>query len=159
MYIALKRGRWAGRTGGSGMRSGPCDDRLLRPQALEVHARLLLRIGGVFRWAVIGMVGVCALVHVEPQPLPGFIVPWMAAAGLYAAVMPAASERLSSGGVARMARALAAADLCALLALLAVYRGDAPDGFYIASGLLLLEAAVVGGRWGAVAVGAVLALA
>lgn len=141
------------------MRTGLSDDHLLRPQAPEANMRLLLRVGGVFRWAVIGMVGVCAVVHAVPQPLPGTIVPWMAAAGLYAAVMPAASEKLAPGGAARMARALAAADLGALLALLAVYRGDAPDGFYIASALLLLEAAVVGGRWAAVAAGAALALA
>ncbi len=133
--------------------------RLLAPQALDARARLLLRIGGVFRWAVIGMVGLCAVVQVQPQPLPGCIVPWMAAVGLYAAVLPAASERLSPGGAANLTRAIALADLLSLLALLGVYRGDPPDGFYIAAALMLLEATLIGGSRGAVAVGAVLALA
>ena len=113
----------------------------------------------MFRWAVIGMVGVCAVVQAQPQPLPGSIVPWMAAVGLYAAVIPAASERLSPGGAANVARALMLADLASMLALIALYRGDPPDGFYIAVGLLLLEAALVGGSRAAVGMGAVLALA
>ncbi|HSR22772.1 MAG TPA: hypothetical protein VLW53_04430, partial [Candidatus Eisenbacteria bacterium] len=128
-------------------------------RARDGQLRLLLRTGGAFRWAVIGMVGVCAVVQVQPQPMRGSIVPWMAAVGLYAAVIPAVSERLSPGGAANAARALMLADLASMLALLALYRGDPPDGFYIAAGLLLLEAALVGGSRAAVAMGGVLALA
>lgn len=133
--------------------------RLLPPPALDVQARLLLRTGGAFRWAAIGLVGVCAFVLPEPRPLPGSIVPWMVAAGVYAVVLPAVSERLSPAGAAYVARAIALADLASVLAVLAVYRGDPPDGFYIVAALLLLEAALVGGSRGAVAVGAVLVLA
>jgi DNA-binding CsgD family transcriptional regulator len=133
--------------------------RLLPPAALDSQARLLLRVGGAFRWAAIGLVGVCAFALPEPRPLPGSIVPWMIAAGVYAVVLPAVSERLSPAGAAYVAWAILLADMASVLAVFAVYRGNPPDGFYVVAALLLLEAALVGGSRGAVAVGAVLTLA
>ena len=130
---------------------------LLQPRVTDADARLLLRAAGVFRWAVIAMVGMNA-VFVQPPPLRGLIVPWMAATGLYAAVLPAASEHMPRGGPAHMARALVLADVLSLLALLTLYGGGLPDDLYAATALLLLEAALVGGRGGVAAIGAILVL-
>src|SRR6516225_4387600 len=129
----------------------------LGTNGLETYARTLLRAAGVFRWAAIAIVAMNAIAH--PPPVTALAIAWLAVAGVYAAVLPALGERMTSRGAAHMARGLVIADLGSLVALLAIYDADPPDGLHGATALLLLEAMLAGTTAGLVGTAGLLLVA
>lgn len=97
-----------------------------------------LRAGALLRWCVVALVAFVAATS-PPRP-PTLAVGWLVLVSLYNALGQYGSDVLTGRPTLRLAQGLIAADLAAIVCLVAMYRGLPPANLSMGFLLVLLEA-------------------
>jgi DNA-binding CsgD family transcriptional regulator len=118
-------------------RAQPWQSWLVAGQTHELIAPRL-RAGALLRWGVVALVAL--VVATDPPRTPALAVAWLVIVSLYNAVGQYGGEAVTGQTALQLARGLVFADMAAVAALAAVYRGVLPEGLAVCFLLVLLEA-------------------
>jgi DNA-binding CsgD family transcriptional regulator len=99
-----------------------------------------LRAGALLRWSVVALIAFVAAI--SPPRLPALAVGWLVLVSLYNALGQYGSDVLNGRAALRLAQALVAADMAAMIGLAVLYQGVPPAHLSMGFLLVLLEALI-----------------
>jgi len=99
-----------------------------------------LRAGAMLRWCMVALVAIATATG--PPRLPALAVGWLALVSLYNALGHYGGDVVTGRSALRLAQGLVVADMAAMVALAAMYRGLPPANLSLGFFLVLLEALI-----------------